>query len=491
MMALQDRVSMRVERADFDDLVTLVTQAPTWEKERLAGIRVLLRSIADGQARCTRPDSRALDVAARARDAQGAGSSRVERVPRGETAARRARELARPPARGERCATRQDVARAADSGRRRAARIGRGLHAALDEADRRGARAARSRARSRACARGEPARAETAAEQAPPPAPQEEAAGRRGGCRAERQRRPRQSPNGEPGAKPKPRRRRRKPKPAVPASVGSESTNTLFADASNRARHRERCLAPPTARPPGPSAASSGSSSSSSRSRRNRVSSAASVSPDGRFSSAFSMSTRRSRSSTYDAVSASEETASLTCSLYSSAACSSSVDVDVDLQQLGEPAHERERRTRARRERDVMRNSGPEAERRDAVAAARVEQDSDDAGRAFVARRLEPELRPSARSSAAAAVTGAGRVCGTSASSDPNVTARSTPRSRARPRTSSEKVFQRRFGSVPSRITASRPAPGISQWKKLFSGHSSLRIIPSSSVTCGRVAWKS
>src|SRR5260370_27434189 len=47
MMALQDRVSMRVERADFDDLVTLVTRAPTWEKERLAGIRILLRAIAE------------------------------------------------------------------------------------------------------------------------------------------------------------------------------------------------------------------------------------------------------------------------------------------------------------------------------------------------------------------------------------------------------------------------------------------------------------
>src|SRR5262249_60881163 len=45
MMALQDRVSMRVERADFDDLVTLVTQAPAWEKERLPGIRILLRAI--------------------------------------------------------------------------------------------------------------------------------------------------------------------------------------------------------------------------------------------------------------------------------------------------------------------------------------------------------------------------------------------------------------------------------------------------------------
>jgi superfamily II DNA or RNA helicase len=49
MMALQDRVSMRVERADFDDLVTLVTQAPTWEKERLPGIRVLLRAIAESK----------------------------------------------------------------------------------------------------------------------------------------------------------------------------------------------------------------------------------------------------------------------------------------------------------------------------------------------------------------------------------------------------------------------------------------------------------
>jgi superfamily II DNA or RNA helicase len=47
MMALADRVSTPVERAEFDDLVTLVTQAPTWEKDRLAGIRVLLRAIAE------------------------------------------------------------------------------------------------------------------------------------------------------------------------------------------------------------------------------------------------------------------------------------------------------------------------------------------------------------------------------------------------------------------------------------------------------------
>ncbi|MBA3736615.1 MAG: DEAD/DEAH box helicase family protein [Actinobacteria bacterium] len=50
MIALSDRVSMTVERADFDDLVTLVTQAPTWEKDRIGGVRVLLRAIAEGKA---------------------------------------------------------------------------------------------------------------------------------------------------------------------------------------------------------------------------------------------------------------------------------------------------------------------------------------------------------------------------------------------------------------------------------------------------------
>ena len=49
MIALADRVSMRIERADFDDLVTLVTQAPPWEKDRSAGVRTLLRAIADGK----------------------------------------------------------------------------------------------------------------------------------------------------------------------------------------------------------------------------------------------------------------------------------------------------------------------------------------------------------------------------------------------------------------------------------------------------------
>jgi hypothetical protein len=40
---------MKVERADFDDLVTLVTQAPPWEKDRAAGVRIMLRAIADAK----------------------------------------------------------------------------------------------------------------------------------------------------------------------------------------------------------------------------------------------------------------------------------------------------------------------------------------------------------------------------------------------------------------------------------------------------------
>jgi ribonuclease E len=49
LTALADRVSMTVDRASFDDLVTLVTQAPTWEKDRVHGVRTLLRALGDGK----------------------------------------------------------------------------------------------------------------------------------------------------------------------------------------------------------------------------------------------------------------------------------------------------------------------------------------------------------------------------------------------------------------------------------------------------------
>jgi superfamily II DNA or RNA helicase len=49
MTALMDRVATPVDRADFDDLVTLVTQAPPWEKDRAAGVRILLRAVGEGK----------------------------------------------------------------------------------------------------------------------------------------------------------------------------------------------------------------------------------------------------------------------------------------------------------------------------------------------------------------------------------------------------------------------------------------------------------
>jgi hypothetical protein len=49
LTALADRVSMMVDRASFDDLVTLVTQAPTWEKDRVHGVRTLLRALGDSK----------------------------------------------------------------------------------------------------------------------------------------------------------------------------------------------------------------------------------------------------------------------------------------------------------------------------------------------------------------------------------------------------------------------------------------------------------
>src|SRR4029453_4065949 len=49
LMALSDRVSTPVDRMSFDDLVTLVTQAPPWEKDRVQGVGVLLRAIGDGK----------------------------------------------------------------------------------------------------------------------------------------------------------------------------------------------------------------------------------------------------------------------------------------------------------------------------------------------------------------------------------------------------------------------------------------------------------
>ncbi|HET8606282.1 MAG TPA: DEAD/DEAH box helicase family protein [Gaiellaceae bacterium] len=51
IMALADRVSMPIESADFDVLVDLVSQAPTWDKDRATGVRTLLHAIAESRPR--------------------------------------------------------------------------------------------------------------------------------------------------------------------------------------------------------------------------------------------------------------------------------------------------------------------------------------------------------------------------------------------------------------------------------------------------------
>ena len=49
LSALGDRVAISVDRASFDDLVSMITLAPTWEKDRMHGVRILLRAIAEGK----------------------------------------------------------------------------------------------------------------------------------------------------------------------------------------------------------------------------------------------------------------------------------------------------------------------------------------------------------------------------------------------------------------------------------------------------------
>jgi superfamily II DNA or RNA helicase len=49
LSALGDRVAVTIDRASFDDMVTMVTSAPTWEKDRVQGVRILLRAIGEGK----------------------------------------------------------------------------------------------------------------------------------------------------------------------------------------------------------------------------------------------------------------------------------------------------------------------------------------------------------------------------------------------------------------------------------------------------------
>ena len=177
MMALADRVSMRVERADFDDLVTLVTSAPTWDKDRLARHprSCCARS---ARARPTRPT--------RSSPAGRGGSRGAARKVLDRKAAQEYPEAKRllgalANSRGHR--HEENAAKLVNSALELPKPVGAALLASAEaytpranEAARRRARAARADRRGRARARREPAAAEDAAlAQAAPPAAEEEA----------------------------------------------------------------------------------------------------------------------------------------------------------------------------------------------------------------------------------------------------------------------------------------------------------------------------
>ena len=109
MMALAGSCVHAGRTRDFDDLVTLVTQAPTWEKDRLAGVRMLLRAIGQGKPKppirsssAGRGDSRGQPGRRRTVGERG--------VPRGQAVPGRARKLARTSSRGKRREARRDRA---------------------------------------------------------------------------------------------------------------------------------------------------------------------------------------------------------------------------------------------------------------------------------------------------------------------------------------------------------------------------------------------
>ena len=107
-----------------------------------------------------------------------------------------------------------------------------------------------------------------------------------------------------------------------------------------------------------------------------------------------------------------------------------------------------QRGARARRERDVVRHGRPQARRRDARRAGTRRGAR---RRCRSAPRSATAARPSSLDqlrSSRLPVTGAGRVCGTSASSEPSVTTSSTPRSLREADDELENVRQRRFGSI-------------------------------------------
>ena len=272
MTALADRVATPVERADFDDLVTLVTQAPPWEKDRGGRPRASARDRRRQGGR-TGADPGALDV-------KLARATRKIQDRRASQEFPEAKRLLGAVANSRGHRHEENVGALVKVAKALPLPVGAALLASAEGYTPRANalldRPVRSSARSRRSRTGSP---------------------RTCRCRSPR---------------PRSRRRRRKRKQAPAPSRRKRSRRP---SPSPRPSQTPR-LRSKTRRPSGRYADGS-SSSFFSRSRRKRVSSAAIESPDGSSSSWFQssrLSARRSSSSTYAAVSGSDATASLTCS---------------------------------------------------------------------------------------------------------------------------------------------------------------------------------
>ena len=328
LAALGDRVATAVDRASFDDLVTIVISSPMWEKDRVQGARILLRALAEGKVDA--PD----DIVAR-------WTWRLARATRKLQDRRASAELpdakrllgAVANSRGHRHD--ENVARLVNVALEQPIQVGVALLASA-EGYTPTAQQLIERARERLGTSAQVA--DALAENLPAPkAPS---------SKSRRRRRRKKPPQGEAPAQdrgeqsgepspsadgvPAPADAPAAPAdgvPAAPADGVPAAPGRRACDPGrrrdSRARRRDRRLLGSRS-PTGYSARSSSSRRRASCSSRKRVSSAASVSPDGRFRSASASSARRSSSLTYAAVSSSAATASLTWRSYSSPARSSS-----------------------------------------------------------------------------------------------------------------------------------------------------------------------
>ena len=349
MTALADRVSMGVDRASFDDLVTLVTQAPTWEKDRAQGVRILLRGLADGKADA--PEQILWRWTWRL-----ARATRKIQDRRASAEYPEAKRLlgALANSRGHR--HEENAAKLVNTARDLPVEVGSALLASAEGYTPRatrlidtGTREPRHRRGGRRSSRREPSAAEAPGPLTPPPAPQEE--GREG-----------------PAAGPEPERRPAGREAGRRAGAGRRSV--LGVTGSVACCGWLAVLAVPLAQ----EARELGGQ----RLARRDVLLVELVRPPLEILD-IGLRVR---------VGGDRPGHLLGVAL---GGLTQLLDVDLDPEDVAEPLAESERGARARRQRDVVRHRGPKARRRELALLARVMEDAHDPRRAFVSRGLQAQ----------------------------------------------------------------------------------------------------